>query len=119
MHDADALCLCIAGAIDLNVLAEIFDYAIVLLVDTSEDLHQRGLAGAVFTDQSHDFAGTDFQLCIVQCVNAGEILLNALHFQNCLAHCNITFLNSYTLKHTKSFAALRNLYVYFTTSPST
>ena len=92
MHDADALGLGIAGTVDLNVFAEILDHAVILLIDAGQDLHEGGLTCAVLTDQRHDFAGTNFQLCVVQCVNAGEILLDAVHLQNCLAHCNITFL---------------------------
>ena len=94
VHDADAPVLGILGTVDFDLLTEILDDAIVLGVDAGQNFHQRGFARAVFADQSQNFARPDFQLRVIQCVNAREILLDAVHSQNCLAHSNITLLHN-------------------------
>ena len=48
---------------------------------TKEDLHQRGLAGAVFTDQSQDLTGFQLQIDICQHLIAEKVLFNIPHLQ--------------------------------------
>ena len=97
VHDANTSVLCVLGSMDFDLLTEILNGTAVLGVDTGQNLHQCGLTGAVFTDQCHDFTAADLKLSIVQRVNTGEVLLNALHLQNCFAHSNITFLKSLSM----------------------
>ena len=54
MDDADAERLRRARVTDVDLFAKILDRTAVALVDTGQDLHQRRLARAVFTDQRHD-----------------------------------------------------------------
>ena len=97
VNNANAFVLCILGSIDFDLLTEIFNGTAVLGVDTGQNLHQCGLTGAVFADQTHDFTAADLKLSIIQRVNTGEVFLNALHLQNCFAHSNITFLKSLSM----------------------
>ena len=86
VNDADAMCLRVSGTVDFDFLAEILNDAFVLGVDTGEDFHQCRLAGAVFADQCQYLAGADFQLGVVQRVDTWEVLLDAVHSQNRIAH---------------------------------
>ena len=97
VHDTNTSVLCVLGSIDFDLLTEKLNGTAVLGVDTGQNLHQCGLAGAVFADQAHDFTAADLKLSIVQRVNTGEVFLNALHLQNNFAHSNITFLKSLSM----------------------
>jgi hypothetical protein len=49
-----------------------------------EDLHQRGLAGAILTEQGMDFAGPDGQIDAIVRQDARESLYDVPHFQSVL-----------------------------------
>ena len=66
---------------DGYLLPLVFDLALVHLVNAEHTFHQSGLTGAVFAHQSHDFAGTEFQLCMIQGFDTGEGLDHAFHYQ--------------------------------------
>ena len=64
---------------DLDLLAAEFDRPCIGLVHADEDLHQRGLAGAVLAHQGVDGPGTDFEVDVVERLDAREGLGDALH----------------------------------------
>ena len=92
VHDADAQLLGVAGGLNLGGLAVELDDAVILGVNTGENFHQRRFTGAVLTDEGQDFAGAQLQLRVVQCVDAGEILLNPMHIEQNLRHSSISLL---------------------------
>lgn len=55
--------------------------AVIGLVGTGEDLHQRRFAGAVLTHQGVNFTGIDFQADVLEHPQAIEGLADALHFK--------------------------------------
>ena len=57
------------------------DFAGVGLVNAAEDIHQRGLAGAVFADERDDFTARDLQIHGIQRHDAGKSLGNPAHFK--------------------------------------
>src|SRR3569832_411820 len=57
----------IGGAID-------FDRATIRCDHPAEDLHQRGLAGAIFADEADDLTGPDFDVEIRECDDTGVAL---------------------------------------------
>ena len=50
----------------------------VALVHPGDDLHQRGLAGAILTQKKMRFAGLDRQVSVRQCLHSAESLLDSL-----------------------------------------
>jgi hypothetical protein len=58
-----------------------------------------------------DLAGLQLEVNALQRVNAGEIFLNALHFQNRFAHSNITFLIMY--KRSKIIVKKGNAFFFY------
>jgi len=53
--------------------------ALIGLVNSGDDLDQRGLAGAVIPDQPDDLAGVDIHTHVVNCGQAAEALDNVPH----------------------------------------
>ena len=80
MHHGNAAVQCIQRGGDGDFFA-VFDLALVHLVNAEHAFHQSGLTGAVFAHQSHDFAGTELQLSMIQSFDTGEGLDHAFHYQ--------------------------------------
>ena len=81
VHHRNAAVQCIKRALDLDLLPLINDLAFVHVVDTKHALHQGRLARAVLSHQRMDGAGFQFQLCVIQCLDAGERLDDITHLQ--------------------------------------
>ena len=81
VHHRNAAVQCIQRALDLDLLPLINDLAFVHVVDTKHALHQGRLARAVLSHQRMDGAGFQFQLCVIQCLDAGERLDDITHLQ--------------------------------------
>ena len=86
MDNADTGILGLADIVVAYLFAEVFNGTAVTLVDTAKHLDQRGLTGAVFAHQCVNLACFQFEVNTLQRVNTGEVLLDALHLQNCFAH---------------------------------
>ena len=71
----------IQGALDLNGLSLVNDFALVHMINAEHAFHQGGLSGAVFTHEGMDGTGAKLKLCVVQRLDAGEGLDDAAHFQ--------------------------------------
>ena len=71
---------------DLDRLPLEPDLAGVGLVHAGQDLHQRGLAGAVLADQGVDLAGTELEACVGERVDAGEVLGDPGHLDQQVTH---------------------------------
>ena len=82
MDDADAQMLRFQSISDVDFPAVQRDSSSVADIDAGEDLHQRGLAGAVFTHQRVHLARVEIKPAVVQRVDAGEIFLDSPHFQH-------------------------------------
>ena len=54
-------------------------------IDTAENIHQRGLASAVFATEGMDLAFRHLNVHVVQRLNAGELFGDILHFEDCIA----------------------------------
>jgi len=52
----------------------------------SEELHHRGLAGPVLSDQGVDLAGAELESAAVEGVNAGEALADVAHLDEEIIH---------------------------------
>ena len=72
VNGGDAVLEGLVGAGEMDGLAADADFAAIGLVDAGEDLHQRGLAGAVLADQRGDLSGIERQADIVERSHAGE-----------------------------------------------
>ena len=81
VHHRNAAVQCIQRSLDLDLLSLINDLAFVHVVDTKHALHQGRLARAVLSHQRMDGAGFQFQLCVIQCLDAGERLDDITHLQ--------------------------------------
>ena len=82
MDDADAQMLRFQSISDVDFPAVQRDSSSVADIDAGEDLHQRGLAGTVFTHQRVHLARAEIKPAVVQRVDAGEIFLDSPHFQH-------------------------------------
>ena len=56
------------------------DGAGIGLVDAEQDVHQRGLAGAVLAEQAEDLAGAEHEVDVVIGAHAAKALRDAAHF---------------------------------------
>ena len=54
-------------------------------IDTAENIHQRGLASAIFATEGMDLAFRHLDVHVIQRLNAGELLGDILHFEDCIA----------------------------------
>ena len=90
VNHGDAVIECIAGIgkgylfpIDLN-------RAFIFAVDSKQALHQRGLTRAVFTHQGVNGTGTQFQLSMIQGLDARKLLDDTFHLKQVsgLLHSN-------------------------------
>ena len=84
MHKGNACLLHLANGGLCIDLAVKFNPAFVHGNNTGENVHQRGFARAVLTQQGMDFALFHIQMHIHQSVDAAEGFGNALHLQNCV-----------------------------------
>ena len=79
------------GASDVLQLAVDVDFALVVHQRSRQDVHQRGLARAVFTHQRQHLARIQAEIDLVQRPHRAEALADANHFQK-LAHIALPFL---------------------------
>jgi len=80
VHHADPAGDGVAGVAEAHLLAVDGDGALVRLLHAVEDLHQRGLAGAVLTDEGVHGAAAHGDLDVVVRDDAGEALGDAAQF---------------------------------------
>ena len=77
----------LVGVVNVNRLPLQADGAAVHGIDAGENLHERGLAGAVFADQPQYFAAPDLQAHIAERLDTGKRLGDMLHpQQNTVVH---------------------------------
>ena len=81
VNDGDAQLLGVVRALDLGFLPVQEDAPGVPAVRAREDFHQRGLAGAVFTDQRQYLTGRHLEVHVVQRLHTGEGFRDTLHAQ--------------------------------------
>ena len=58
------------------------DLTFIRIVDAGEDVHQRGLAAAVFAQKGQDLAGIELQRYVIVGDDVAEALRNMAHFKN-------------------------------------
>ena len=76
---ADAQFVGIVGVFDLDDLAVLLDLPFLRLIQTEEDAHQRGLAGAVFAKQGVYLAFPQLKCDVVICNDARKPLRDVEH----------------------------------------
>src|SRR5690606_18693937 len=81
VYDADPGALSVAGVVELDGVAEQFDDALVWLVGTSQDRHQRRLACAVLTHQGVNLAGAALEIHAIEGSEVPEALDDTRHAQ--------------------------------------
>ena len=86
VDDGDADLLRQLGREVAVALAEDLHGAAVARIDAAQDLHQRGFARAVLAQQRHHLAGAQLELHVVQRLDAGEALADALHGDDDFVH---------------------------------
>ena len=84
VHHGHAVVQRVAGAGKGDRLAVHRDRAAVTGVDAEQALHQRGFSGAVFAHQRVNRARPQLQLCVIQRLDAGELLFDVQHLQQVL-----------------------------------
>ncbi len=82
MDHADAETLGSRGIGNVDGSAFELDDARVPTVDAAQDLHERGLARAVLAYESVNLSGQQLELAVGKSMNAGEILVDAEHFDD-------------------------------------
>ena len=82
VHHADAERGGIIGVVDLDGLAVFADLARLRLIQAEEHAHERGFAGAVFTEQGVDLALFELQGDVVVGLDARELLGDVKHFDH-------------------------------------
>jgi hypothetical protein len=90
VDDADAQLLRVLGRGRLVRLATEEELALVGLVDAGQQLHQRRLAGAVLADQREHLAGAQVEVHVLERLDAGEALGDALDMEQELGHQPVT-----------------------------
>src|SRR5262245_60132150 len=78
VHRDDPETVCCLRVADVDEVPVDANLALVGLDDPGEDLHQRGLAGAILTDERMDGAGLDGEADIGQCIDAAVALRDSL-----------------------------------------
>src|SRR5205085_1924824 len=81
VDDRDAEVHRLLRRIDVSFTAAQQNLAGILGLRARKDLHQRGLAGAVFADERMDFASLHIQADVLQRAYAGICLGNAAHLK--------------------------------------
>jgi hypothetical protein len=81
-HHADPSPDGVAGAFDLDGLVVHEDLALVRLQQSIQDVHQRGLAGAVLAEQRVDLAGFDGEVDVIVRDEATETFRDAAQFES-------------------------------------
>ena len=76
---ADAQSFGVLGRMDLDRLSVQLDVARVGSVEPGEDIHQAGLAGAVFAEQRVDLAALDVQAGVVDGQHVAKALGDVAH----------------------------------------
>ena len=84
VHHADVKRRGVVGVVDLDLLAVLFDDTLFRLIQAEENAHQRGLARAVLSQQSVDFALFQLQGDVIVCLDSGEYLGNVEHLDHIL-----------------------------------
>ena len=82
VHHPDAERKRLARGIDVAALAVDGDFALVRHVQAGQDIHQRGLAGAVFTQQGVDLAGLQVEVNVIVGEHRAETFHDAGHFDD-------------------------------------
>ena len=83
MHHTNAKVVGVVGVADLHLLAVHVDLAFLGLVQTEQNTHQRGLTGAILTQQSVDLALFQLEGNVVVGNDTGEALGDVQHL-NCV-----------------------------------
>jgi hypothetical protein len=81
VDDADPELLGVLGTVDGHPLPVEEELALVGRVDAGQQLHQRGLAGAVLADQRQHLAAAQVEVHVLERLDAGEALGDPAHLQ--------------------------------------
>src|SRR5690606_17475954 len=98
MHHSHARFQCSAGLTCGQGLAEHLDQSFICDVMAKQDVHQRGLTSAIFTQKRHDLAPAQCQADGIICRQLAEALGNAVKAQDnilrLIGHCHHDALGS-------------------------
>src|ERR1700719_1929216 len=81
MHHGDAVRGGLGGRSEARGLASEEELTAVAILHSAHDLHQRGLAGAIFAHQEVNFAGVDYEVAAAEGYYAAEALLDPLELE--------------------------------------
>ena len=83
MDDNDSLFLGVLDLVKLTNFTVINDVTLIctIRINPAQNVHQRGLACAVLTDQRVDFSLFHFQIYVVERLDTRECFGNIFHFQ--------------------------------------
>src|SRR6185295_9531777 len=93
VYEPDASVDRIGDRPDRNLMSFDSDLASVRLIDSAQNLHQSGLAGAVLSGESDDLSGADLEIHAIKRDHAREELGDRLHFKDGRCHsfsCSLT-----------------------------
>ena len=79
MHHADAEFVCVVRVADLDLAAVLVDLALLRLVQTEQDAHERRFARAVFAEQGMNFSLFQLQGNVVVGDDSGETFCDVQH----------------------------------------
>ena len=80
VNHADAQGIGVVRVVDPDLHAVLFDHALLGLVKTEQNAHQRGFSGAVFPQQGVNFTLFQLERNVVVRDDTGEALRNVYHF---------------------------------------
>jgi hypothetical protein len=86
VHHRDAERLRVPRPVEVDVAALDRDAAVVRLLDLREQLHQRGLAGAVLPGHNVDLAGPDVEVDVIDRQHPREALRDPAQHDDRVAH---------------------------------
>ena len=91
VYDDDAGLLGFAGIVKIHFLPVVDDGAGIPGIDAGEHLHQGGLAGSVLAHQGMNLSAPHLKIHMIQGMDAGEGLVDALHRQDDFTHVGTSF----------------------------
>ena len=81
MHHANSKLNCLIRFADFGRLSAPENLTSVLAIQTIQNIHQSGLAGAIFTKQRMNFSFCNGKIYMIYCPDPRELLHNPLHFK--------------------------------------
>ena len=79
VNDDDTGCLCFMRIVKFDFFSFVCDGSGILRINTGKHLHESGFTCTVFSHQSMDLTAPQFQIHMIQCMNAGEGFVDTFH----------------------------------------